>query len=378
MSDEHYLKRELYALVQEDREIFEFIQAGSLDGIWYWDLEDPEHEWMSPRFWEAFGYGWQDKQHLTSEWQDMIFPEDLERCVENIESHIADPSHPFDQYVRYRHRDGSTVWVRCRGLAIRDENGKPVRMLGAHTDVTSLKRAEEEMSLLARHLSEANEDLRAFSSSVSHDLQSPLRGIQRLAGFLEEDYGERLDDEGRAMLSTLREKSEQMSQLITDVLAFTRLGSVAVKAEKVDMNQAVRDGWNQLLTGRDELDAELLVSELPDALGDPAMIKRVWANLLENAIKYSEGQSGPTVVEVNGTVEGSVAQYSVTDSGVGFDMTHSDKLFGLFKRLHHDDEFEGSGVGLAFVHRILKRHGGQIWAESAPGEGATFTFTLPA
>jgi PAS domain S-box-containing protein len=144
MADEHYLRAELYELVRSDPAIFEFLQAGSLDGIWYWDLENTENEWMSPRFWEVFGYEPSEKQHQASEWQDMIHPDDLALALENFELHCADARHPFDQLVRYRHKNGSTVWVRCRGLAIRDEEGRPVRMLGTHNEVTALKASEEE------------------------------------------------------------------------------------------------------------------------------------------------------------------------------------------------------------------------------------------
>ncbi|UXI04681.1 sensor domain-containing diguanylate cyclase [Photobacterium sp. TY1-4] len=141
--NEHYLKTELYTLIKQETEIFEFLQAGSLDGLWYWDLEKPDHEWMSPKFWTLLGYDPAEKQHLAAEWQDLIFPEDLQVAINNFEQHCQDPLHPYDQMVRYRHKNGSTVWVRCRGIAIRDPSGKPIRMLGAHNDVTALKQTEE-------------------------------------------------------------------------------------------------------------------------------------------------------------------------------------------------------------------------------------------
>ncbi len=146
--NENYLKNELYNLIKEDSSIFEFIQSGSLDGIWYWDLEKPENEWMSPKFWETLGYNPEDKKNLASEWQNLIFQEDLNIAAKNMEKHLADPNHPYDQIVRYRHKNGSTVWIRCRGMAIRGKNGKPLRMLGAHTDITELKNAENEISRL--------------------------------------------------------------------------------------------------------------------------------------------------------------------------------------------------------------------------------------
>ncbi len=139
---EHYLKNELYALIKQDDSIFDFLQSGSLDGIWYWNLEKQTEEWMSPSFWELLGFDPARKKHLASEWQHLIFPEDLLVATENFNKHCADANHPYDQVVRYRHKDGSTVWVRCRGIAIRDKTGKPIRMLGAHTDLTAIKCAE--------------------------------------------------------------------------------------------------------------------------------------------------------------------------------------------------------------------------------------------
>ena len=162
---DHYLKRELYFLSKQDDTIFEFLQKGSLDGLWYWNLEIQTDEWMSPRFWEILGFAPAEKKHLASEWQHLIFPDDLKVAIDNFHKHCADANHPYDQVVRYRHKNGSTVWVRCRGIAIRDKAGKPIRMLGAHTDLTALKRTEEE-------LLKANEDLRKALAEIK-----VLRGI---------------------------------------------------------------------------------------------------------------------------------------------------------------------------------------------------------
>ncbi len=143
-----YLKEELYNLINRDTSIFEFIQSGSLDGIWYWDLENPEIEWMSPKFWETLGYSAEEKKHMAKEWQSIIFQEDLKTAIKNFEKHCADPNYPYDQIVRYKHKKGFTVWIRCRGMAIRNDAGKAIRMLGAHTDISDLKRAQKEISRL--------------------------------------------------------------------------------------------------------------------------------------------------------------------------------------------------------------------------------------
>lgn len=147
--EDNYLKVELYKLIKEDPNLFDFIQAGSLDGIWYWDLENTENEWMSPKFWQTLGYDPSEKKHLSSEWQEIIFKDDFKIAEENFQKHCTDPSYPYDQIVRYKHKDGSTVWIRCRGLAIRDKNGKPIRMLGSHLDITNLKDKEETIKNLS-------------------------------------------------------------------------------------------------------------------------------------------------------------------------------------------------------------------------------------
>ena len=144
IGEEHYLKTELWKLIKTDLSIFDFLQKAVLDGIWYWDLEHPEHEWMSPEFWQLFGQLPSEKKHLSAEWQEIINPEDKVIALDNLKKHCENTNYPYDQIVRYRHKDGSTVWVRCRGIAIRDQTGRAIRILGAHTDITPIVRAKQE------------------------------------------------------------------------------------------------------------------------------------------------------------------------------------------------------------------------------------------
>ncbi len=167
------MKCELYNKVKTDRSVFEFLQEGSLDGIWYWDLENPENEWMSFRFWTLLGYDPAQKEHLAAEWQDLTNPKDLKLAIEHFTLHCGDPNHPYAQVIRYQHRNGSTVWVRCRGIVIRDKKEKPIRMLGAHTDLTQQKAAEEALYQKTVELEEAN-----------NKLQEALDSIKTLTGLL--------------------------------------------------------------------------------------------------------------------------------------------------------------------------------------------------
>ena len=176
--DMHYLQRELYDLQRADNKIFEFLQQGALDGVWYWNLENTEEEWMSPQFWLTMGYDPTKRAHLSTEWQDLIHPDDLELALENFRAHLNDPNHPYDQIVRYAHANGSTVWVRCRGLIIRDEDGVPRRMLGVHTDVTALKQRERDLEQREQELLEAQQTLQRFIMRHTHDMRNPLHALK--------------------------------------------------------------------------------------------------------------------------------------------------------------------------------------------------------
>ena len=190
---EHYLKKELYSLVQTDPEIFDFLQKSSLDGLWYWDLESPENEWMSPEMWSLFGIDPKTVQHKASEWQDLIHPADLQTALENFNAHAADPQHPYDQIVRYKHADGSTVWVRCRGLIIRDEEGVPKRMLGAHTDLTAVKEAELKLNQRLHTGNIRYDELLAalnqiiWSSNTDFEIEDIATKLSRHTGFTDKD-----------------------------------------------------------------------------------------------------------------------------------------------------------------------------------------------
>ena len=224
-SDDHYLKRELYERVRNDPSIFEFLQEGSLDGIWYWDVEEPENEWLSPRFKSLFGYAEDEIPHTSAWWQENIFPEDLHIAIENFQKHCDDPTHPYDQVVRYRHKDGSTVWVRCRGLAVRDEQGKPVRMLGAHTDVTEAMVARRELERNVEELGRCNAELQQFAYVASHDLREPLRMIASYSELLARRYEGELDARADKYIRYVREGADRMQLLLSDLLTYSRVGA---------------------------------------------------------------------------------------------------------------------------------------------------------
>jgi signal transduction histidine kinase len=241
-----------------------------------------------------------------------------------------------------------------------------------------VRRHAEELELRVNErtaeLKTANRELESFSYSVSHDLRAPLRAVDGYALMLVEDYGPRLDDEGRRLLGVVRESAAQMGRLIDDLLKFSQVGRKALALAPVDMRSLAVEVVAELAQVYPK--ARIDVGELPAAAGDRALLRHAWMNLIGNALKYSARNESPRV-EISGYVEGAESVYQVRDNGAGFDMRYYEKLFRVFQRLHREEEFEGSGVGLAIVQRVIVRHGGRVWGEGVLGQGACFRFALP-
>ena len=255
-------------------------------------------------------------------------------------------------------------------LAIAVSQARLYERVKRHSDELELRVHERTEELQA-----ANKELEAFSYSVSHDLRAPLRAVDGYAQMLEEDYGSKLDAEGNRLLVMVRASSRKMGELIDDLLAFSRLGREPLQTRPVQLDSLVHQIIDETRPSHNGRTIDFVVGNLGTAEADPALLKQVLANLLSNAIKFTRDKD-PAVVEVGCRNGGGPAVYYVKDNGAGFDMKYYDKLFGVFQRLHSTAEYPGTGVGLAIVQRVIHRHGGRVWAESTPGEGATFCFTL--
>lgn len=228
----------------------------------------------------------------------------------------------------------------------------------------------------AHELEESNKDLESFAYSVSHDLRVPLRAIDGFSSIVLRRYEDKLDDEGRRYLNVVRDNTRKMSRLIDDILAFSRTGRQGMSLSEVNMDALAREVLEEFEPDITLRDIVVEISPLPAAQGDLSMLRQVWVNLLSNAMKFTCRKPSASV-QLGSYREGSELVYFIKDNGAGFDMRYSEKLFGVFQRLHGVEEFEGTGIGLAIVKRIVCRHGGRVWAEGVVDEGATFYFALP-
>ncbi len=374
--------------------------------------------------------GYSREELSTLRFQDVTHPEDVARDIEKMEDLRAGRVPAFTLDKRYLRRDGTIVWGSLAVSPMWEPGEAPTTNISMVLDITERKRAEEDAwaahlelrRLLAEadrsrqallsvvedqqaaenalrrseqryrelsvelekrvqertaQLQEANRELEAFSYSVSHDLRAPLRAIDGFSRMILEDQGERFDPEARRLLGVVSANARRMAQLIDDLLRFSRLGRSEMQRTTVDMGGLVRAVFAEVVPDPDaRARIDVRAGSLPSVEADLALLRQVWVNLLSNAVKFSASRERP-VIEVAGEVDGPTAVYSVKDNGAGFDMAYSGNLFGVFQRLHRPSEFEGTGVGLALVKRIVLRHGGRVWAEGAVGHGATFSFSLP-
>ena len=328
---------------------------------------------LSPAFSKTLG--WSIEEMLARPFLDFIHPDDHAATLAEVERQVVAKKPVLQFENRFRHKDGS--W---RVLSWKSAPQPDGRMYATARDVTDRREAEQRIvrlndELTARQtaLQAANAELEAFSYSVSHDLRAPLRHVDGYARMLVEDVGEQLDAEPRRYLRAITDSARRMGQLIDDLLSLSRLGRKSLEPREVDMRALAEEALADLSPAP----AVVTIGVLPTVRGDRVLLRQLWANLLSNALKYSAPRGAEARIDISGDTTGDWVSYAVRDNGVGFDMRYADKLFGVFQRLHSSEQFEGTGVGLAIVQRVLHRHGGRIHAKGVPDAGAEFTFELP-
>jgi len=323
--------------------------------------------------------GWTREELCARPFLEFIHPDDQAPTIAQYDAQKGG-SQAIVFSNRYRDKSGGYRWLEWNATPV----GPDGLIYAVARDVTEKRRIEAEVrdlnSELARHVGDLrrlNEELEAFSYSVSHDLRAPLRHIAGFADLLDKHVGASLDEKGRRYLETIRGAAQRMGKLIEDLLAFSRLGRAELQLSEVRLEDVLQ---RALADVRPELEGravDLAAQALPTVRGDPSLLHLVMTNLLSNALKYTRQRTHPRIEIGPIGGDGGEAGFFVRDNGVGFDMKYVDKLFGVFQRLHSADEFEGTGIGLANVRRIVHRHGGRAWAEGALDAGATFYVALP-
>ena len=282
--------------------------------------------------------------------------------------------------IKNRAKDSTAYWVDTTIVPFLDTLGQPYQYLSIRTDITQRKLAEEQIGILHEELEQRvkdrTEELESFSYSVSHDLRAPLRAVNGYAEMLKENKGTQLDPESTRIVDNIMNNATRMGHLIDSLLAFSRIGRKELVVLKIPMNDMVTNLCREINAEQENKTVQFKINELQSAKGDHVAIKQVWVNLLSNSVKFSKLKERP-IIEIGSGIKGDEIVYFIKDNGAGFDMRYVNKLFGVFQRLHTNAKFEGTGVGLAIVHRIITKHGGKVWAEGKVNEGAIFYFSLP-
>ncbi|MFH1985627.1 MAG: response regulator [Pseudomonadota bacterium] len=382
-------RKQAEAALRQSETLLNATQRLAKIGGWDWDVEQQTSFWTEETY-RIHGFEPQAFAPGTSEHIDRSLtcyePADrpiifavFQRCVQQGDGY--DLEFPFTS------ADGCRKWIRTTATAVR-EAGRINKVVGNIMDITERKQAEEKLSLYRDHLEElvrertaeleaANNEMGAFSYSVSHDLRAPLRHIDGFLALLQKKVGSALDEQGRHYMDTISDSANKMGVLIDNLLSFSRMGSHALSFQQVDLETLVREVIRELEPDAAGRNIAWRISDLPAVGSDATLLRVVLSNLISNALKFTRPRQ-QAQIEI-GSLPGrdSETVIFVRDNGVGFDMTYVDKLFGVFQRLHRADEIEGSGIGLANVHRIIARHGGRTWAEGKVDQGAAFYFSLP-
>lgn len=349
---------------EKARERFRFM-AESMPQKIFTAQPDGETDYLNRQWLEFTGLPFEKLQNWG--WAEFIHPDDLEENV-GAWRHSLETGEPFHFQHRFRRGDGVYRWHLSRALAMRNEKGQIALWIGSCTDIHEQKEKEEE-------LRQANDDLQQFAYSASHDLQEPIRNVAIYSEIIANRYHDSLDADGLQFLGFLTEGGRRLATLISDLLAYTRAGVIEGDVTIVDSSAILKNTLASLAEAIRECDAAVTFGPLPPVYMGSTHLQQVFQNLISNALKYRN--ENPPRIHISAASFGGAWRFSVQDNGIGIDPQYKEVIFGVFKRLHRDQKYSGTGIGLAICQRVLASYGGRIWVESAPGEGATFHFTVP-
>lgn len=347
---------------------FEQVLEGTMAGYWDWNLQD-NTEYLSPYFKKMFGYEDHEMENTPQAWMKIIHPDDLQSVLDTFDDHVKSRGKiPYDNEIRYYHKNGSIVWVYCRGKVIEwDKNGKPLRMVGSHVDITSLKNEIE--------LKKRNEELKQFAYITSHDLQEPINTMINFANLLRNDYKGKFDEDADQCLGFISDAANRMGRQIRCLLEYSRLGRQEAK-EFISLNIILKNIIKDLSTIINDSGAEIECKRLPKVQAPEYDMRALFINLITNSLKFRRKEV-KLKVKISCKKEKDRWVFSVEDNGIGIAKQHHEKIFLIFQRLHSQREYEGDGIGLANCKKVVEHLGGDIWVNSRIGKGTTFHFSVP-
>ncbi len=366
--------------LKKSNERFEYATMATSDAIWDWDLLN-NSIFRSENFEKMFGYQKNGQINDNDFWDSIIHPDDQSRVKQNLQEFLAGSDNYWKQEFQIKKNNGNYIHVMDKGIILRDEAGKAIRLIGATQDISELKANEkalfkmsEELIKRADELELSNAELEQFAYVASHDLQEPLRMITSFLKLIERKYDPLLDEKGKQYIQFAVEGAERMRQIILDLLEYSQADNVGQK-EKVDLNELMSE--IKLLEKKiiQEKNAKIIYQSLPEITASKAPMRQLFQNIIENSLKYSNRQS-PPIIEVSAEDIAGFWKFSIKDNGIGISKQYHEKVFQVFQRLHSKDDYKGTGIGLAICKKIVENHGGKIWIDSEEGKGTTVFFTI--
>jgi PAS domain S-box-containing protein len=355
-------------------ERFRLVAEATNEGIWDWDIR-ADQVWRNEGYAKLFGYPPGQTNANLDGWQRRLHPQDTARVRRGVEEALhGDKDNWADEY-RIQKMDGSYAYVMDRAYILRDGQGRPVRMIGSKIDLTALKETQLALEQQAIELKQSNADLEQFAYISSHDLQEPLNTAASFAKLLKRRYESRLDGDANDFIDFVVDATDRMKKIIRSLLEYSRISSVGKEADAVPLENVLGEVRKNLQPRLEETGADLRVGPMPTVRANEIQLLQLFQNLVGNALKFRS--AAPPVITVEAEEEPGHWRFKVADNGIGMDMKYAgEKIFQVFQRLHSREEYEGTGIGLAICKKIVERHGGTIWAESQPGSGSVFYFTL--